>query len=172
MKINEIGQVIIDEDDLTEMLYSNKDYSDVWFFENDEKIKLFNEMCERFDSPEDMVSVIEQIDIDINKFHRDNQNNWDIPDEYFECPIEDFLYEKCRNDTDRERISLEIELFNEREMLQVLCVIKYIIDTLREHDIVWGVGRGSSVASLALYFIGVHSVDPIKYELDITEFLK
>jgi DNA polymerase III alpha subunit len=43
---------------------------------------------------------------------------------------------------------------------------------MRENDIVWGVGRGSSVASYTLYLIGVHKIDSIKYELDINEFLK
>jgi DNA polymerase III alpha subunit len=38
--------------------------------------------------------------------------------------------------------------------------------------VLWGVGRGSSVASYCLYILGVHKVDSIKYELDIHEFLK
>jgi DNA polymerase III alpha subunit len=34
------------------------------------------------------------------------------------------------------------------------------------------VGRGSSVASYVLFLIGVHKIDPIKYELPIEEFFK
>jgi DNA polymerase III alpha subunit len=48
----------------------------------------------------------------------------------------------------------------------------YIIDTMRKNNIVWGVGRGSSVASYILYLLGVHKVDSVKYNLHIEEFLK
>jgi DNA polymerase III alpha subunit len=57
-------------------------------------------------------------------------------------------------------------------MIGLLKYIKYLVDTMREHKIVWGVGRGSSVASYALYLIGVHKIDSVKYGLDINEFLK
>ena len=50
--------------------------------------------------------------------------------------------------------------------------MKYLVDTLRKNKIVWGVGRGSSVASYVLYLLGVHRINSIYYELDIAEFLK
>jgi DNA polymerase III alpha subunit len=37
---------------------------------------------------------------------------------------------------------------------------------------VWGVGRGSSVASYVLFLIGVHRIDSMKYNLDYKEFLR
>jgi len=48
----------------------------------------------------------------------------------------------------------------------------YFVDTLRKHNILWGVGRGSSVSSYILYLIGIHRIDSIKYNLNIGEFLK
>jgi hypothetical protein len=48
----------------------------------------------------------------------------------------------------------------------------YALFTMRENKIVWGVGRGSSVASYVLFLIGVHKINSIKYNLDINEFLK
>jgi DNA polymerase III alpha subunit len=54
----------------------------------------------------------------------------------------------------------------------LLFYLKYLVDAMRENKIVWGVGRGSSVASYVLYLIGVHRIDSIKYDLDIKEFLK
>jgi DNA polymerase III alpha subunit len=50
--------------------------------------------------------------------------------------------------------------------------MKYIVDTLRANNIVWGVGRGSSVASYVLHLIGVHKIDSIKYSIPIEEFFK
>jgi len=48
----------------------------------------------------------------------------------------------------------------------------YLVDFMRENEIVWGVGRGSSVASYVLYLIGVHRIDSIKFGLDWREFLR
>jgi len=49
---------------------------------------------------------------------------------------------------------------------------KYFVDTMQANNVVWGVGRGSSVASYVLYLIGVHKIDSIKYNLDWQEFLR
>jgi DNA polymerase III alpha subunit len=57
-------------------------------------------------------------------------------------------------------------------MFDLLFYLKYLVDTLRENKVLWGVGRGSSVASYVLYLIGVHKIDSLKYNLDIAEFLK
>jgi len=43
---------------------------------------------------------------------------------------------------------------------------------LRKNNIVWGVGRGSSVASYVLFLLGVHKIDSMYYELSVDEFLK
>ena len=43
---------------------------------------------------------------------------------------------------------------------------------MRKNNIVWGVGRGSSVSSYVLFLMGVHKVDSMKYNLDIKDFLK
>ena len=56
--------------------------------------------------------------------------------------------------------------------MNVLKFLVYLIDIMRSNNIVWGVGRGSSVSSYVLYLLGVHKVDSIKYGLDITDFLK
>jgi DNA polymerase III alpha subunit len=38
--------------------------------------------------------------------------------------------------------------------------------------LIWGVGRGSSVASYVLYLLGVHRIDSMYYELNPEEFLR
>ena len=57
-------------------------------------------------------------------------------------------------------------------MIPVLKTMKYVVDTLRANNVVWGVGRGSSVASYVLFIIGVHKIDSVKYKLPINEFFK
>ena len=56
----------------------------------------------------------------------------------------------------------ELILFKERDLIPLLRYLKYLVDTMRKHNIVWGVGRGSSVASYILYLIGVHKINSIK----------
>jgi DNA polymerase III alpha subunit len=100
-----------------------------------------------------------------------NEDNWFIPDEYKNMDIEKFLIEQCPIQN-HERLATELKLFKEHDMTMVLKSMKYLIDTMRSNGIVWGVGRGSSVASYALFLIGVHKIDPIKYNLSINEFFK
>jgi hypothetical protein len=62
----------------------------------------------------------------------------------------------------------DVDLFNKAAKAQGL----YLVDFMRENKIVWGVGRGSSVASYILYIIGVHKVNSIQYGLDFHEFMR
>ena len=57
-------------------------------------------------------------------------------------------------------------------MISMLKTMKYVVDTLRTNNVIWGVGRGSSVASYVLHIIGVHKIDSVKYNLPIEEFFK
>jgi DNA polymerase III alpha subunit len=96
---------------------------------------------------------------------------WFIPQDY--CPnLVEFLYGQCTTPEQTQRVDQELELFIKNNMYDLLHVMKYIVDTLRENNIVWGVGRGSSVASYVLYLIGVHKIDSVKYKLPIEEFFK
>jgi DNA polymerase III alpha subunit len=67
---------------------------------------------------------------------------------------------------------MELAEFEARKLFPVLQLLIYIIETMRKNSLVWGVGRGSSVASYILYLLGIHKVDSVKYKLDIKEFLK
>ena len=67
---------------------------------------------------------------------------------------------------------MELAMYKERGLYPILQLLIYIIDTMRKHNLVWGVGRGSSVSSYVLYILGVHKVDSYKYNLDMKEFLK
>ena len=100
-----------------------------------------------------------------------DSKNWLIPLEYKNMDIEEFLVNKCPEEN-YERLIQELDLYRKNNMIPVLKTMKYIVDTLREHNILWGVGRGSSVASYTLYLIGVHRIDSVKYKLPIEEFFK
>lgn len=105
------------------------------------------------------------------EFDKANQEIWYMPDEYKDMDIEAWLVERCPEEN-YDRIVQELELFHERDMIMMLRYLKFLVDKMRENNILWGVGRGSSVASYCLYLIGVHKIDSVKYDLDIKEFLR
>lgn len=120
---------------------------------------------------------------------RDLEFGWTIPKEFQELDVEEYVIDKLLKEdgvwfpisadavtsimrTHNDRVSEELKLYKSQGLYDVLRVLIYIINTLRSNDIVWGVGRGSSVSSYILYLIGVHDVDSVKYNLDITDFLR
>jgi DNA polymerase III alpha subunit len=97
--------------------------------------------------------------------------DWFIPNEYKNMDIEKFLIDICPQEN-QERLKKELKLFQKNNMTMVLKTMKYLVDIFRKNKIVWGVGRGSSVSSYALFLIGIHKIDSVKYDLSIDEFFK
>jgi DNA polymerase III alpha subunit len=111
--------------------------------------------------------------ISVEEFDMACQNEWFMPDDYKSLDIEQWLLDQSPPwEPQASRLQEELAEFRERNMLDLLRWLKYLVDTCRSNKIVWGVGRGSSVASYVLYIIGVHKIDPIKYNLDWREFLR
>lgn len=127
-----------------------------------------------------LVSSKEQIKI--KESVRDLDTQWNIPQEYKDLDLVDYLVDRLYDtytphysiefDKRAQRISSELRLYEELNLENVLRTIIYIINTLDSKKVVWGVGRGSSVSSYILYLIGVHDVDSVLYELDVKDFLR
>jgi DNA polymerase III alpha subunit len=100
------------------------------------------------------------------------QKEWFMPNEYFNFDVENFCILKCKTQIETSRVLDELAAYKIRGMLPLLQWLVYFIDTCIENNIVWGVGRGSSVSSFVLYLIGVHKIDSIKYNLDWQDFLR
>jgi DNA polymerase III alpha subunit len=111
-------------------------------------------------------------DYDIDVFHQTQQSSWNMPEEYFKLDIAKWLLDKCTTQEELQRVGKELLLYQERNLFDLLRQLKYVVDTWRSNNIVWGVGRGSSVASYVLYLIGVHRINSMYYDLDIEEFLR
>jgi DNA polymerase III alpha subunit len=110
---------------------------------------------------------------DLADYDRACQSIWNMPDEYKTLDIESWIWEQTPPwDPQHSRVEEELREFKSRNMLDLLRWLKYFVDVCTKENIVWGVGRGSSVSSYVLYLIGVHSIDPIKYNLDWQEFLR
>ena len=104
----------------------------------------------------------------------DRINTYNIPEHYQTLDVQAYVRKLVKQGDSRElaRVEMELTEFEARNLFPVLRILIYIIETMRKHELVWGVGRGSSVASYILYLLGIHKVDSVKYKLDIKEFLK
>ena len=107
---------------------------------------------------------------------------WKLPSEYLSFEIEELVYSKLADYCDKmsdvdfimysDRVELELSLFMSVDSGIFLKCIWFILDSFSKKGVFWGVGRGSSCASLVLFLIGLHMVDPILYEIPITDFFK
>ena len=145
-----------------ELLYRGKDISDVTF--ND--VEKFNKFAKELELLP--ISDVSSISKELN-----------IPQHYKELDVTKYIHDKFISSSGSDltageiaRLETELEMFKDRGLFPVLQLMIYIVDTMRKHKLVWGVGRGSSVSSYLLYILGVHKVNSHKYRLDITELLK
>ena len=173
MKTTDLGEVILSEQDIFQGLYSGKITSLAGLNIDDQRlVEQFNTARKQNADPVPDLRLFEQTVDNIKEFDSKNQENWFMGESYKDMDIAKWLVEQCTTPEELDRVGQELILFVQHDMIEVLKYLKYLVDTMRQNNIVWGVGRGSSVASYCLYLIGVHKVNSIKYELDIHEFLK
>jgi len=105
---------------------------------------------------------------------------WNIPEEYKTLDVVSYVADKLLTQDGttsdiglrQRRCADELAIYDKMGLFDILKSLIYIINTLTEKNIVWGVGRGSSVSSYVLYVIGVHDVDSFLYNLNIEDFLR
>jgi len=110
--------------------------------------------------------------IDIADFDSALQSDWFMPEEYRDFDVKAWCLSRCNTVEQTKRVEAEMDAYEERDMIPLLQWTKHFVDTCNENGIVWGVGRGSSVASFVLFLLGVHQIDSVKYNLDWQEFLR
>lgn len=169
MPVDDFGIKKYQSNELIDLLYRGKDITGAIADGNDIDIQKYQEQF--FDLDLDRLSLYQSPNLDIRDFDSVLQNEWLMPDEYKEIDIEGFLVHHCPKEN-YQRLIDELQEYRSRNMLNLLKWLKYFVDTCRKNNIVWGVGRGSSVASYVLFLIGIHKIDSIKYNLDWREFLR
>lgn len=166
MNLNKYSVPVFQENDLMRLIYQNHDdLLQAILVEDTVETRKLKEHY-----PIKLASEFES-SISVEDFDKICQNDWFIPDEYKNMDIEGFLVHVCPKEN-YQRLIEELQEFRARNMLDLLRWLKYFVDTCRANKIVWGVGRGSSVASYVLYLIGVHRIDSLKYNLDWRDFLR
>lgn len=165
------GDNTVSPDLIADLLLDGKDInSGIYVNEIDEEVKRFNR--------------ISQTQLKIKEKVRPLSFNWNIPTEYKKLDVEKYVLEKLEQELilnnfsnldskiRLNRVDQELRMFKEHDKLDIVKTLVYIVDTFREKNVVWGIGRGSSCSSYILYLIGVHDVDSVEYDLDIHEFLR
>ena len=154
------GNMYVEEDDIIELMLLNKQAKILP--RNVQSFKTFESTCKSYGIK--------------NPFELDSSTDditWNMPDEYKTLNVRNYIISNyVLNNEQTARVDLELNEFEQRNLTDLLRFLVYFIDTIRTNNIVYGVGRGSSIASYVLYLLKVHRIDSLKYNLDIKEFLK
>jgi DNA polymerase III alpha subunit len=168
MKTDIYGRQILTEDDICELFLQDPERS----FDSLPVTDLinFDQSLELENVPN--LHILEKLDLSVDDYDYYNQRNWYMPDEYKQFDVAKYVLDMCKTDEELQRVGDELLKFQSLGMLPMLRYCKYLVDVMRNNNIVWGVGRGSSVASYVLYLLGVHRINSLHYDLSIDEFLK
>jgi DNA polymerase III alpha subunit len=171
MKTDDLGIPRFTKRDLVNMIYSgHADKVHVVLCDKDDDIDKFNEAMDA--QGMNPLQPYIPLDVDQKTFDGVCQGEWFMPEEYKTLNVHNYILTKCTTQEETARAAEELAEFEGRDMMNLLRYMIYLVDYMRENDIVWGVGRGSSVASYVLYLIGVHRINSIQYDLDWREFLR
>lgn len=169
-RLNEYSDIILSVDEAIDLMLCGGNLYNVRVSDDEERL-LYNENA--YSVLRSNAELLDnKYDVTVEEYHINNTSTWFTPDRYKALDVLQYVLSLCVTQAEIERVQEEYKLFKERELDDVLRFFIYLVDYLRENNIVWGVGRGSSVASYILFLIGVHKIDSIRYSLDIKEFLK
>ena len=173
MRTDHYGQIILGEQDLVDLMMQGQE---VWNMERvivDHDVDLERAIL-TVEAPSAMVrwTFPEASDIAVPDWDHVCQQNWHMPDHYKNMDIAALVLDICKTDAELQRCGQELMMYQERGLMDLLRYLKYLVDVMRENRVIWGVGRGSSVASFVLYKLGVHRINSLHYELDPAEFLR
>jgi DNA polymerase III alpha subunit len=108
---------------------------------------------------------------------------WRLPPEYLALDVVEHVsavfqerlpaleYGTAQTELAINRVAQELSEFERRGLNDLLRVIIYVLARFKETGQVYGVGRGSSCASFVLFLLGLHVVDPIKFNVPLEEFM-
>ena len=172
MKTDRLGQMIFSEDDCVNMLMRGQ------------SIHVNGMLVDATVDLETAALILEDVPtfirynelslqaVTVEEFDHRNQGNWLMPDLYKNLDIAEYVLGLCESEAALQRVGEELLLYQARDLFDLLRYLKFLVDIMKQNNLIWGVGRGSSVASYVLYLLGIHRIDSLHYNLDIAEFLR
>lgn len=170
MQHDAFGQSFATSEEVCNLLYENPEL-DISVIQLTDALR-YNESVKTLYAPMPIMKQYIQSSKSIEEFDIQQQANWHMPESYKQLDIAAWVLGLCKEEHELQRVGQELLMFQERDLFNMLRYMKYLVDTLRKNNLVWGVGRGSSVASYVLYLIGIHRINSLYYQLGIEEFLK
>lgn len=172
MKTTIHSELIFDANDLCDLIMQGHDLTKLQNLQVDDSVDLENATT-ILNDPFTFIKYNNQIEqLTTQEFDHKNQQRWFMPDSYCNLDIAEHVLNLCATDAELQRCGHELMLYQERGLFDLLRYLKYLVNVMTEHKLIWGVGRGSSVASYVLFKLGVHRIDSLYYDLDPNEFLR
>ena len=164
---------MLDESDLCDLMMQGRNIMDLKHVIVDPAVDL-QQLISHVEDPGSLLTWTfpESSDISVPEFDRIRQAQWFMPDEYRDMDIAQYILDLCETQEQLQRVGQELLLYQEHDLFDLLRYMKYLVDVMRTNNVIWGVGRGSSVSSYVLYLLGVHRIDSMYYDLDPSEFLR
>lgn len=168
--IDEYSRTVLTQWDLCDRLYltANQTMEDIVIVDPEQ----YNAAIDALYLDWHKLDKLETLACPVEEFHKANQQNWFMPQEYKDMDIAKWILDRCADQNELQRAGHELLEYANRGYLELLKYLKYLVDIMREHNIIWGVGRGSSVASFVLYLIGVHKIHSLRHNLEFDEFMR
>jgi hypothetical protein len=173
MTKNKFGEIVFSQHDLCDLVMRGHDVACMFDVKIDRSVDV-QKLIPQLENPAALLTwaLPEDSNIDVAEFDRVRQNRWFMPQEYQDLDIAQYVVDLCQTDAERQRAAQELLLFYDRDLFDLLKYLKYLVDVMKSNHVIWGVGRGSSVASYVLYLLGVHRINNMYYDLDPKEFLR
>lgn len=171
MKTDQYGQMIFSESDLAHLVMQGHDVAGYQQVLVDQSVDFSRLMLAVDNLPVSWTAESES-EKTVAEFDAEQQSCWHMPAHYQQLDIAAHVLSLCSTPEQLQRVATELLLYQEKNLFDLLRYLKYLVDTMTQHEIIWGVGRGSSVASYVLYLLQVHRIDSLYYNLDPTEFLR
>jgi DNA polymerase III alpha subunit len=171
MKTDHCGRIIFDEEDLVDMVMRGQPLADLNGLIVQPMIDLESAAVMLDDIPK-FIEYDKLAQETQEQFDHRCRNTWFMPDKYKELDIAELVISRCTTPEQLQRCGEELLLYQERGLFNLLRYLVYVVDIMRDNHVIWGVGRGSSVSSYVLYLLGVHRIDSMYYDLDVSEFLR
>jgi hypothetical protein len=173
MNTTKFGEIVYSQDDLCDLLMQGQDVIALRNLTVDTVLDV-DRLAGLIENPEAMLtwSLPNNSNISVPEFDCAQQQRWHMPDEYQVMDIAEHVLGLCHTQQELQRVAQELLLFQERDLFDLLRYLKYLVDVMNHNQVIWGVGRGSSVSSYVLYLLGVHRINSMYYDLDVGEFLR
>jgi hypothetical protein len=173
MKQNKFGELVFSENDVCDLIMQGHNIDLLKHVVIDETVNLEN-LVMHVERPESLLTWTFPYNqgTSVPEFHLTQQLSWHMPKEYKQIDIAEHILGLCKSEAELQRCGHELLMYQERNLFELLKYLKYLVDVMLENNVIWGVGRGSSVASYVLYKIGVHRIDSLYYDLSPEEFLR